>query len=101
MSNTIELAEPGAFIIIVTVSWAANGSGARTVGLRIKRDGVDVDYTNVVGAPGENGFITQQLVRVFIAEGGETLQVEVRQSSGANLAISAAQTNVQVARLAG
>lgn len=95
----VDILSPGAYLVIATVDWANNTSGGRTSNLVLSRAGVDVETTQVAGAPAPGGRSTQQVQRLFVAEGNEAVKVTVSQSSGGSLNVRANLTSLQVLRV--
>lgn len=84
----------------MTIDWANNTSGGRTVNLILERSGVDVDETQSAGSPAPGGRSTQQVSRLFVAEGNEKVRVDVSQASGGSLDVRSVLTSLQVMRVA-
>lgn len=99
-SDGVDITVPGAYLIIATVDWTSNSSGGRTSNLSIERGGVEVDATQSAGPPAPGGRSTQQVSRLFVAEGNETVKVTVSQSSGASLNVRTVFTSLQVMQVA-
>lgn len=99
-ADGVDIDAPGAYLAIATIDWANNTSGGRTANLMLERDGVDIDETQAAGAPASGGRSTQQVSRLFVAEGNETIRVDVSQSSGADLDVRTALTTLQVMQVA-
>lgn len=96
----VDIYAPGAYLVIATVDWANNTSGGRTANLVLSRGGVDVETTQVAGSPAPGGRSTQQVQRLFVAEGNETVRVTAVQSSGGSLVVRADLSSLQVLRMA-
>lgn len=96
----LELGTAGLHLLVVTVQWEVNSSGGRDVTLRVRRAGSLVAESPNVAAPTAFGSSIMQVTLLHIAEPGDQVEVKVRQSSGANLDVLAANTFLQVARLA-
>lgn len=99
-ADGVDITSPGAYLAILTIDWANNTSGGRTANLVLSRGGVTVDTTQAAAPPNPNGRSTQQVSRLFVAEGNETLKATVAHSAGANLDVKTALTNLQVLQVA-
>lgn len=99
-ADGVDIAVPGVYLIIATIDWANNSSGGRTSNMVITRGGTEIDTTQAAGAPAPGGRSTQQVSRLFVAQGNETVKMTVSQSSGGALDLRTVFTSLQVFQVA-
>lgn len=103
--NKLILGTAGLHLIIATVQFQVNTSGGRSVRISIVRDGSQIIAADSTAAPTPatatpTGAAILQVSLLHIAEEGDEVQVQVQQSSGADLFVNSAKTMLQIARLA-
>lgn len=86
-SGVVTIADAGLYLFTLAVNWAGNSSGRRYIQIVTTINGVDTILRTIPGAPPDALAMTQQIVVAYQAAAGESLRVEVRQTTGAALDI--------------
>jgi hypothetical protein len=85
VTGEVTVAQGGLYLFTVAVNWAGNTSGRRYIRIMTTLSGVSTVLRTIPGAPPDAQAMTQQIVVAYQVTAGETVRVEVQQTSGAAL----------------
>jgi hypothetical protein len=87
VDGLVTVLQPGLYLFTLGLTWAGNSTGKRTVDLVTVTGGVGRIRREEVGSPPDAQVYTQQITVVCPMAVGDAFQMQVQQSSGANLNI--------------